>query len=469
MAVPGPIDYAAREFQTMLEEMRKNMRTALPDINDFFESNAGRYILDQQAGVADMLGYTIDRGMLECFISTVETRPNLVDLLRLIGFQPQNPTPERVLAKLSRGSDTAETLVVPRYTTVLADNGIPWVTELAVTFDVGQSEVFVGLLQGRWMPLTYISNGAPFQMVPLSSLSIAEGMVRVFVQNVEWTPASDNTFVGHGAEDTVFRLNNMADRRVRIEFGNGGEGFIPPNGSSISIESFVTLGTAGHIDSNRLATVEFSSANLIPSNAQPSSGGNEYESVASAKRRYPSRFRAMRRAVTRDDWEALAEAVPGVMRAKAVDLNIDPKLPFYKVRLHVIGHGGLVSDALNIAVRDYLRNRRVLAALFEVVSPTQVVVDVVASIYVKRTHSPEAVQADVVNAVKDFFTMGPDETSEIQLGQNVPTSRLVASMQAVDGVAYIGNLVTPAGSSIAIKPNEFATLRNVTITVAGMV
>lgn len=465
----GPIDYASRDFKSILEDMRRNMRTALPDVNDFFESNAGRYILDQQSGVGDMIGYTIDRYMLECFISTVETRPSLVDLVRLIGFQPQNPTPERVLAKLSRGSNTEETLVLGRYTPVLADNGVPWVTELPVTFDVDQSTATVGLLQGRWLPLTYVSNGAPYQMVPLSSLSIAEGMIRVFVQDVEWTLADDNTFVGHSDEDTVFRINNMADKRVRIEFGNGGEGFIPPRGANIRIESFVTLGPGGHIDRNRLVSVEYAGANLIPSNDQPSSGGNDYESIASAKRRYPVLFRAMRRAVTRDDWEALAESVPGVMRAKAVDLNIDPKLPFYKVRLHVIGHGGLVSDALNIAVRDFLRNRRVLAALFEVVSPTQVVVDVAASIYVKRTHSPEIVQADVVTAVRDFFTMGPDDTSEIKLGVNVPTSRLISNMQNVDGVAYLSNLTAPAGSLITIQPNEFPVLRNVTITVAGTV
>lgn len=467
MAAPGPIDYAAREFTTLLEAMRTNIRATRPDVNDFFESNIGRYILDQQAGVADMLGFTIDRNMLECFISTVETRANLVDLLRLIGFQPQNPVPERVLAKLSRGSATEDTQVLPKYSVILSDTGIPWVTEMSVTFAVDQSDAQVGLLQGRWIPVQYTSNGAPFQMVHLHSLNIADGMIRVFVEDVEWTKADNNTFVGHGPEDTVFRYVHLADRRVRVEFGNNAEGFIPTRGTSIRVEMFITLGEAGHIDANRLASVEFNGSNLVPSNAQPSSGGRDYETIASAKRLYPSAFRAMRRAVTRADWEALATLVPGVMQAQAVDLNLDPKLPFYKIRLHVIGHGGLVSDALNITVRDYMRERRINASLFEVVSPTQILVDVVASIYVRRTHSPDDVQAAVTEQVRDFFEMSADASSEIHLGTSVPISRLYTAIQTTDGVAYL-NLVTPA-ADVAVKPNEFAVLRNVTITVAGLV
>ena len=463
------IDYSARELQLIMEQIKANLRSDLADVgvNDFFVSNEGFFILAQISGVAEMNGYTLDRTAAECFVDTVETRPNMVSLLKLIGFQLRNPTPERVIATLRRTEDPASPRTVDQYTKILAKNASAWSTEQAITFDSGVTQVTVGALQGDWSPVSYTSNGAPFQMLTLSSQNVADGMIRVAVEGVDWQLARNNTFVGHGPDDTVFRVTNTADQRTRVEFGNGGEGLIPPRGSAVLINALVTLGPNGKIGEHQLANVGVTGTSIVPDNDQPSAGGKDFETLSSAKRRYPAAFIAMRRAVTREDFEALALLVPGVMQAKAVDRNIDSRIGFFRIKLYVLGFGGVASDALNTTVNDYLVPRADAADLFDVVSPTPIDVDVAANLHVKRSYPTDDVQSSVVSAVQDFFTMTDEDTSQIQLGADMPFSQLVAAMQAVPGVAYL-DPKTPL-SNVTVGTFQYARLRSVNITVVGTV
>jgi phage-related baseplate assembly protein len=464
-----PINYTSREFALILEDIRANARAELPDVNDFLESNEGRFLFDQWAAIGDMLGFTIDRQGAESFVDTVETRANMVGLLKMIGYNVQNPTPETVTVTLTRVSSDIE-IVVPKYTPMLASTGIqvvPFVTSNAVTFNTGSTTVSVGAVQGQWTSASFTSNGSAHQSFVLSSSNIAHGMVRVFVSGNEWTQAVDNTFVGHVAADTVFSYNNMTDRRVRVNLGNGGEGFIPPRGETIKIDYFITLHVGGHIDANQMVALDTQVLDASPSNAEPSAGGRDYETLDSARFRYPTAFKAMRRAVTLGDWEALAQIVPGVLQAHAVDINRDSALPFFKVRIYVVGNGGIVSDALNKAVDTELRGRKVNATVFDVLSPAVSEVDVVGTVDTKRTHDADTVISDATNAVQNFFVMSGEADSEIKVGEDVSFSRLISAIQAVDGVSSV-NLTSPL-TDIPIGENEFARLKTVNLTAGDVV
>jgi predicted phage baseplate assembly protein len=282
---------------------------------------------------------------------------------------------------------------------------------------------------------------------------------------VEWDYAENNTLVGHAADTPVFMTRNLPDKRVMLEFGNGGEGKIPPRGNEIKVQFFDTLGPKGHVLANEIINVN--SSGLVPNNPEPSTGGKDFETIEVARNRYPEVFRTLRRAVTLRDWEVLSAEVPGVMQAKAVDINVDPKLPFFKVLIYVIGEGGIVSDSLNNSVREDLRNKRVNATVFDVVSPHRINVDVKGTVNVFRSYNQDEVLADVGATLSDFFEMTAEADSEIQVGKNVSFSRLVSRLQGVEGVESI-NLASP-NADVTINPHEFAFLFTQDLTVGSVV
>ena len=462
------INYTSRDFQTILTDMRTNLTNAVPGVNDFLESSEGRFLLDQWAAVAEMCMFALDRQAAESYIDTAETRDGLVSLLKLIGYHPANPTPEEVSVEIKRSSaETSSDLVIPRKTKIFATSPsgtIPFYLNHQVTVVAGSTSATVLCTQGEWVTHKTTSNGGQFQAVILPSKSIASKRVEVSVDGSSWVQATDNTFVGHSASDRVFRLVPTADKRLVVEFGNGSEGAIPEKGKEIQFDFLVTRHTNGHINTGELIDIDF--PGVTSYNAQPSSGGIDFENLETARRKYPSAFKAMRRAVTLGDWEALASNVSGVLQAKATDINLDPSLPHFAINVYVVGEGGFVSEALNDTVTEELRNRRVNATIFEVISPSEISVDVVGQVFIYRVYDQNSVMADVVEAVRNFFTMS-SEDSEIQIGVDIPQSRLLSVMQAVDGVSHI-NLSSP-DQNITVGVGEYATLNTVNLTIGGIV
>ncbi len=464
------INYTGRDVPTMLTDLKQNLRDTVPDVNDFFESSEGRFLLDAFTGVGEVTGFVVDRQGAECYVDTVELRENLISLLKLIGYAPSNPSPEIVNVTITRSGDLDTDLVIPKYTKLLAVSqrrSIPFVTSSQVTVATGAASVTATAVQGEWRSLTYTSNGSGYQAYLLPSKMIADSYIRAYVDNAEWNLAEDNTFVGHTPIDPVFRIIPQADKRTLIEFGSNSEGKAPPIGSKVKIEYLETLHTGGHINAKSIQSIVTDSPNLSVNNPYPSSGGLDFESIDSARRRYPLVFKTMRRAVTLGDWEVLAEKVPGVMQAKAIDLNVDSRMAYYKVKVYVMGFGGFTSDALNQAVKEYLRNRRMNSVPFDVLSPTEVMVDVVGSINVYRSYNSDDVMAAVQAQIRDFFEMTHLDISEIKLGQKVYLSRLVAAIQSVSGVASV-ELKSPTGD-VEVPFDGFAKLRSVTMTVGGVI
>lgn len=464
------VNYSSREFISIVSDIKENLKVALPTVNDFLESNEGRFLIDQWAGIADMLSFTIDRQSAENFIDTVETRPNLISLLKLIGYQPKNPSPELVNVTFNR-TNTSQDLTIPAKTklssTALNGNSVSFCTLSEATLPVGVSNISVPCVQGEWIKATYQSNGGAGQSFILQNTNIAEGYVEVFVNGTEWDLANNNTLVGHLPNDQVFRTVPLSDKRLLVELGDNIEGMIPSKGFKIEIQYLTTLHTAGHVNSNTVRGVSNFSGAVTVNNPLPSAGGSDFEPIETARYRYPRVFQTMRRAVTLDDWEALAEEVPGVLKAKAVDLNTDPSLPFFKVRVLILADGGVNNATINQNVYDYLRLRRVNATMFEIANPEPVYVDVDCELTIFRNYERSTVETEVNQTITDFFKITTDASSEIGLGRPVYKSRLITAINEVNGVSFI-KLNTPI-NDIIVGSTEYIQLRSLNIKTVGVV
>ena len=469
------IPYTSREFATILSDIRDNLKNStqtLPNVNDFLESNEGRFLLDQWAAIAEMSNFTLDRSAAEAYIDTLEERASLVSLLKLIGYQPKNPIPEVVNLTISRNDTNTNEIRVPRKTVVTASTNekIAFATSSVAVLSSSDTSVVVPAVQGNWNQLSISANGQPYFAVVVPSQNIANEYVEVTVDNVIWAKANNNTFVGHSSNDLVYRVINSADRRVLVEFGDGVEGKMPPVGAKVVVRYLVTLGLNGHVNSNTLTSISGTvkdtsgtTVSLAVNNQLPSNGGSDYETIEVSRRRYPEVFKAMRRAVTLGDWEALTLDVGGVLRVNAVDYNKDNSLPFFNVKIYAVGTNGEGSDALNSKIRDALNKSKVNATTFTVASPEKVQVDVKGEIFVYSQYNANEVLTNAIAAVSDFFTMTGDDTSEIKLGVSVPFSKIITAIQNVEGVKSVV-LSQPTGD-IAVDTYQYASLFTVDLSV----
>ena len=208
------VNYSSREFITIVSDIKENLKVSIPTVNDFLESNEGRFLIDQWAGIADMLSFTIDRQAAENFIDTVETRPNLLSLLKIIGYQPKNPSPELVNVTFKR-SNTSENLTIPNKTKLTATTklgaSVAFSTLGESVIPAGVTSASVPCVQGAWITSTYQSNGGAGQSFILSSTSVAEGYIEVSVNGVAWSRAENNTLVGQSPTSQTFRTIPLSD------------------------------------------------------------------------------------------------------------------------------------------------------------------------------------------------------------------------------------------------------------------
>ncbi|MBK1733166.1 putative baseplate assembly protein [Thiococcus pfennigii] len=131
-----------------------------------------------------------------------------------------------------------------------------------------------------------------------------------------WTVRRDLLASGPDAAHFVVEVEH--DGRARLRFGDGRYGRRPPSGARFRARYRTGQGRAGNVGADTIAHLISDDARITAvRNPLAASGGADPEDAASIRRRAPQAFRRQQRAVTAEDYAALAEDQPGVQRAAA--------------------------------------------------------------------------------------------------------------------------------------------------------
>ncbi|MFI0487115.1 putative baseplate assembly protein [Actinomadura sp. 9N215] len=142
-----------------------------------------------------------------------------------------------------------------------------------------------------------------------------------------WEPRRD--LLGSGPHDRHFVGELGDDGRLALRFGDGTNGARPRPGSRLRVHYRVGGGTAGNVGAEAINTLvlchdpEEGPSGETPvmavRNPLPAAGGTEPEAVEKVRRLAPFAIKhaPAERAVTANDYAALASLVPGVQRAAA--------------------------------------------------------------------------------------------------------------------------------------------------------
>ena len=324
------------------------------------------------------------------------------------------------------------------------------------------------------------SDARPDQEFILARLPVVPGSLTIQIDEGDdagfrtWAEVDD--LYASGSNDLHYTLDPATGT---VRFGNGRQGAIPGANIANRSANIVAVsyraggGLAGNVAADQV-TALLSNVEGIDSarvtNPMAAGGGRDAETLAEAKRRAPSALRAQRRAVTAEDFEALATEAANVKRAKALPLA-HPQFPGAQVPgvVSVIvvpdaaGTHPLPSAETMRAVCVHLEERRLITTEVFVVAPTYREVSVEADVIVDDLADLAAVEQDVTAALTAFLhpLTGGERGDGWPFGGTISYSQMDRTIFSVPGVSSVERLVisldddpAPECRNVAIRPDE---------------
>jgi hypothetical protein len=308
---------------------------------------------------------------------------------------------------------------------------------------------------------------------PLRAQILAElhGLVR------HWTPVAH--LLASRADHRHFVVELDDDGFATLRFGDGVLGRAPEAGESFSASYRIALDTIGHTGAESITRVLVRPDGLLPDglrvrNPFAAHGRVAPQSIMEARTLGPGTpARRRERAITADDYAALALANPRVQRAAATLLWTGNR---YEARVAIDPLG--TEDAaprLLRAIHADLEARRCIGHDVVVVPARYVPLDLHLTAQLLPGHSRAHTERGLVDALSDRVlpdgTLGFFHPDRLTFGQGIQVSLLQARAQAVPGIASVrvvqlARLFGDPDQSIqngmlAIAPLEIARLDNV--------
>jgi hypothetical protein len=259
---------------------------------------------------------------------------------------------------------------------------------------------------------------------------------------VAWTQV--DTLDLSTADDRHYRVDGASGE---LEFGLRG----PQLGERLRVLGYrVGGGAAGNVGAGAISLCE--QPQVLVSNPLPARGGRDTEAVAEALARIPAEINRRDRAVTADDFRALAEATPGAEIARA------EVLPLFDPRTRSFERAGAVSvivwpeadadleraplpDATQrAAVCAQLDARRLVGTELFVLSPSYRRIAVSCAVAVEPGFGPEAARALAAQILQRYLSPLPPYGPLGRgwpLGRAVRDRELIAAVLQIDGIEYV--------------------------------
>ena len=276
----------------------------------------------------------------------------------------------------------------------------------------------------------------------LPSVTVADG-------DESWTPRRD--LLGSGPRDRHFVGELEDDGRIALRFGDGRHGALPRPGSRLELRYRLGGGTAGNVGAEAINHLvlcrdpaESDAGDPMPvagvRNPLPAVGGTEPEPVDQVRQLAPLDLKRSRlRAVTAEDYAALAAKLPGVQRA-AAEIRWTGSVQEAHVAVDALGSGEPSPELLGSVSYALERYRRIGHDL--VVGPARdVPLDIALTVCATPGHQHGQILAELYRLLGSRRLPGgrlgffhPDA---LTFGDPVRLSRLVAAAAAVPGVESV--------------------------------
>ncbi len=453
------IDYTDKDYNALRRALLQFAQYRLPEWTDRSPADFGVLMVDLFSYMGDMVLYYQDRIAAQSILEFATERRNIIHLLRLIGYELNQPVP--AVAELDLTFQPGiPTVVVPtgqQFKTVgIAKPQVFEYVEPDLTINLGSDQVellndgrlrYRGLpvVQGTTVPMHVIGSSTfeANQSFALQPAQVIVDTLRLEVDEgagwVRWD-RRESLLYDIGPDGRV-RLSEPDARHyyvlfdensnARVYFGDGRFGRRPPLGANNIQATYRTGGgTAGNVPAGTIGEAVSAIANLDEvTNPEPAAGGQDAESTQDAVQFGPLAFRSRDRAVAESDYEAMAHRAGGVAKALArtrswnlVDLYIAPAGESSRP----------VPETLRRRLLSFFEDRRMAGTFVRILNPTYIPIDISVQVAYDERYRGDAVRQGVEEVVAAMLAY-----EVVEFGQAVFLSTIHNAIEDVPGVRLV--------------------------------
>lgn len=415
----GYIDYVTKDYEGFRQLMIDLIPQLTPEWTDTSQSDFGIVLVELLAYGLDILSYYQDKAVNENLLSTATLRSSVERLAKFLGYKPVTQTPSRVMVTFKKFDDLLnEEVTVPKGIKVSTkEDEIIFETEEELVIPAGKLTGKVSCIQGETITdeLIGVSTGEPNQEFRLALDNVIEGTVEIRVETTEntgeiWEEVEN--FLDSDMSSTHYVVERRGDYSY-IVFGSGSAGKIPPINSQIYATYRVGGGTIGNVGTRTITELYDDFVDGIEevyNEEVPYEKGTDVEDIERIRQLAPKVFSTNNRAVTCRDFEALAEKVKGVYRAKGQEFAGENGDKFY---LYIIPTTfDNPSEELKQTVLEYLENRRMVNVIVEIQNPHYIDFTLKLDLKVEEGYSSKFVAEELKDLIMNSFSIDNLDFSE---------------------------------------------------------
>ena len=259
----------------------------------------------------------------ESFLDSATLRENVVSLARNIGYVPRSKSSAKATVSFSIGTSAAEGQLILKAGLVCVggvDNttytySVPQDITTNIVSSVATFEN-VDVFQGIYLTKQFTIDTSTNQRFILNNADIDTSTLVVKVGTREYKQISNIVKVDGASE--IYLLQEIADERYELLFGDGIIGKKLENGDVIQVSYITTQGSAGNgpavfsysgTTTDSTDSIVNSTSTVNVTTVSKASGGGDIESIESVKYFAPRTYAAQNRAVTARDYEAIVQTV----------------------------------------------------------------------------------------------------------------------------------------------------------------
>ncbi len=294
------------------------------NFTDFdFEGSNFSVLIDTLAYNTYITAFNSNMIVNESFLDSATLRENVVSLARNIGYVPRSKSAAKATVTFSIGTSAAEGQLILKAGLVCVggvDNttytySVPQDITTNIVSSVATFEN-VDVFQGIYLTKQFTVDTSANQRFILNNADIDTSTIVVKVGTREYKQIDNIVKVDSASE--IYLLQEIADERYELLFGDGIIGKKLENGDVIQVSYITTQGSAGNGPSvfSYSGTTTDSTDSIVNSTStvnvttvSKASGGGDIESIESVKYFAPRTYAAQNRAVTARDYEAIVQTV----------------------------------------------------------------------------------------------------------------------------------------------------------------
>ena len=315
------------DFSDLKAQIKDYLRTSSKFTDFDFEGSNFSALIDLLAYNSYITSYNTNMTVNEVFLDSATLRENVVSLARNIGYVPKSKRAAQ--SKISFTVDMSATaartvtllpgqvalgsVVNGNYIFSVTDNVIVPVRNGFASFEE------LPIYEGIYLTSTFtVDTSQSNQRFILPNINIDTTTIRVTVSDaVDEVYTAFTNVLNVDKTSKIFLIQEIADEKYEIRFGDNIVGKKPTNGSRIKVSYIITNGSLGNGASNFTFSGLLRDNDGLPVTTQisapitvtKSADGDEIESLDSIKFIAPRIYASQFRAVTSNDYKALIPTI----------------------------------------------------------------------------------------------------------------------------------------------------------------